>query len=102
MSEILDDTRSLLVEGYLFKPSGKWAYTVVLDYTGILTVQGRPADGSTYLCPNEAAIRALRQATERGISGVTVTSTDDYFTLVVPDPPNGFPVMVLPAAKEDS
>jgi hypothetical protein len=83
------------IPGHLFKPSGKWKYEVFLDYRGILDEFGRPADDSiTYLSPNEAALRALMQATEQGTSGVSLERPGGYH-LVVVDPPNGFPVMVV-------
>lgn len=89
------------VVGYLFLPSGKWKYEVKLDYTGLtegeLDEHGysrlQHPDGS-YLDAHDAAITALAMATAKGTSGVTINELGDYI-LVVPEPPNGFPIMVI-------
>jgi hypothetical protein len=87
------------VPAHLFKPSGKWAYEVFLDYRGILDADGKSLDGK-FIGPAQAALRALRQATERGTSGVTIKEPD-YYYLVVIDPPNGFPVMIVSKEGRD-
>lgn len=92
------------VQGYLFKPSGAFGYAVKLDYTEVAhrivngpereEVIARVRGFPEYLDPHEAAWMALRRATERGTSEVTITdSQDGFWTLVVPDPPNGWPIM---------
>jgi transposase-like protein len=80
------------VRGELFKPSGKWAYSVKLDYSDTAAI----AAASGYVDPAVAAAHALRTATARGTSEVTVVELGAYWTLVVPDPPNGWPIMVRP------
>lgn len=85
-----------LVEGNLFKPMGKWKYEVKLDYSGIYTEEGNPV-GREYLDPNEAALMALKQATDKGVSQVILEKPGDYH-LVVFEPPAGFPVLVVSAA----
>ena len=84
---------------HLFKPSGKWEYEVFLDYTGMVEWDERGytklvGPGGKYLNPADAACEALRQATANGTSGVTISELGQY-TLVVVEPPNGFPVMVV-------
>lgn len=85
--------RNLVVEGHLFKPGGKWKYEVTLDYSGIYDESGSPV-GRTYIDPALAALMAMKNATQKGISGVSLEKPGDYH-LVVVDPPPGFPVMVL-------
>jgi hypothetical protein len=80
------------VEGQTFKPSGKWAYEVFLDYSDIYHDDGTPKrDG--FIDPGQAALDALHLATVRGTSGVRFRHPGDL-TLVVFDPPGGYPVMV--------
>lgn len=102
------------VEGYLFKSrSGKWEYKVKLDYsdTWHRLVNGlefdqwqadHPDETREYMEPGEAAWLALATATDRGTSGVTIRSNAQcedsmygigLWTLVVLDPPNGWPIM---------
>ena len=75
------------VRGDLFKPSGKWEYTVTLDY--------RDGDYYSYDLHQEAR-DALRRATDRGISGVSISGLEDYWTLVVLEPyaEGSYPIVV--------
>lgn len=87
------------VSAELFTPSGKWKYSVLLDYTGIyhkpVSVDGvRDKSIPWTLDVGRAAELALAAATDRGTSGVSIRELGDYWTLVVPDPPNGWPVLV--------
>jgi len=77
------------IRGELFKPSGKWGYSVKLDYSDTAAI----AMPSGYVDPSLAAVHALFTATERGTSGVSSGRLHDW-TLVVPDPPNGWPILV--------
>lgn len=74
-------------EGFLFNPGGKWKYTVLLDYTGL-----DYDDWDLW----SSAEKALKQATEKGISGVRITELGDYWILVVPEPwgRNSHPISV--------
>lgn len=76
----------LNVPGMLFKPSGKWMYDVTLDY-------GLQPPLPWVNC-NENARRALHRATLEGTSGVVIADIPEGWHLVVPEPPEGFPVMV--------
>jgi hypothetical protein len=88
------------VPGHLFKQSGKWKYEVFLDYTGILNMDGTPVGGEkNWMSANTAALRALKQATEKGTSGVSL-KVPGLYHLVVFNPPNGFPVMVVSTEVE--
>lgn len=69
-----DDTK---VRGDLFTESGKWKYTVTLDYTG--------GDWDYWDLWWEAR-QALRRATEAGTSGVTLKRIPDGWHLVVLEP----------------
>lgn len=105
-----DEFRVLLrdwsrVSGHLFKPSGKWGYVAELDYgpdvprllSGPERSEWEAEHGpAEYLNPSDAAERALERATSNGTSGVGINAVGDYWTLVVTDPPNGWPVMVRP------
>lgn len=75
------------VQGLLFTPSGKWKYEVVLDYTGL--------DFEDWNLWSNAE-KALKQATEKNISGVTISELGDYWILVVPEPwgKNSHPISV--------
>ena len=81
----------------LFAKSGKWKYSVVLDYTDLVA---GPVDETgfapfkKFMNAGDAAEIALAAATDKGISGVTIREIGDYYILVVTDPPNGFPVLV--------
>lgn len=91
----------LIVEGHLFKPSGKWKYEVQLDYSGIYDKEGNVCvPGRRYIDPAEAALMALKQATAKGLSGVSLEKPGDYH-LVVINPPTGFPAMVVSSAIQD-
>lgn len=90
-------------KGHLFKPSGKWKYDVELDYSlaGLVDDGGsirRESDGR-WVDPGEAAQLALAASTDAGISGVTIRELGHYWTLVVIDPPNGYPILVLPPQR---
>lgn len=99
---------SELIFGMLFNPRGKWGYNVKLDYGDFVQhckdlddyQQGRrsTAPSPVYRDPNDEAQRALARATKRGVSGVTIGDLNDYWILVVPEPPNGWPTCVLPNA----
>lgn len=83
---------------HLFNLTGKWKYEVFLDYTGMVEWDERGdtklvGPGGRFLNAGDAARDALRQATANGTSGVTISELGLY-TLVVIEPPNGFPVMV--------
>jgi hypothetical protein len=89
MSEELERyTEATAVLAETFKASGKWAYTVSLDYS---ETAHRP---SGYVDPEVAAVRALRTATTRGTSEVTFAELPEGWFMFVPDPPNGWPIMV--------
>lgn len=79
-----------VVRGDLFKPSGKWMYTVALDYRGVTMAEYVSRD--LWI---QAAV-ALARATRNGISGVTFTEIPDGWTLVVLEPyaKNGLPITV--------
>ena len=92
------------VEGHLFNRDGKHKYTVYLDYSEIWPriVNGPELEqyiaetGTTpkRLEVDEAAWIALRTATDAGTSDVTIRdNAKGTWTLVVIDPPNGWPVM---------
>jgi hypothetical protein len=88
------------VPAYLFKQSGKYKYSVFLDYTGILNLDGTPVGGeSRWMSPSAAALKALEQATKNGTSDVSLERPGSYH-LVVPNPPTGFPVMVMSRETE--
>jgi hypothetical protein len=86
------------VPGYLFKQSGKFKYEVFLDYTGILNLDGTPVRGK-WLSPSDAALKALKQATQNGTSEVSLEAPGSLH-LVVINPPTGFPVMVVSRETE--
>jgi len=104
--EFTKDSDPTQVVGYLFKFTGKWKYEVMLDYTGMIEPLPEdekwmrlkdPVTGG-FIDADEAAILALAQATRKGTSGVTISDIGNW-TLVVPEPPNGFPVMVVGALR---
>jgi hypothetical protein len=64
--------------GDLFNPRGKWKYGVCLDYTGFDLEE----DWDIW----KTARKALKQATENDVSGVTIKSLNDYWILVVLEP----------------
>lgn len=70
------------VQGFLFNPNGKYKYEVLLDYTGL---------DYNHWDLWENAEKALRQATEKGISGVVYQELGDYWVLFVPEPWGKFP-----------
>lgn len=85
------DTLRTDVRGEVFNEHGKWKYSVSLDYReteGITTASG-------YADPCCAARRALAVALHNGTSGMeTPRKLPPGWTLVVFDPPNGWPVLV--------
>lgn len=96
------------VRGELFKPSGKWMYSVWLDYTG----ERKPPESSGYSEPGVGphgwhfdggamARQALANATERGTSGVTMREIPNGWRLFVPDPPQGFPLYAIGSRPDD-
>lgn len=92
MGFTLDPTK---VEGNLFKPSGKWMYTVVLDYEPKTTHADLKAAWEDWDLWKQARA-ALRRATDRGISGVIFREIPKDWTLVVLGPyaRNEHPIMV--------
>jgi hypothetical protein len=85
------------VRAETFKVSGKWAYTVYLDYSRTATIQRLP---SGYINPGDAAVLALETATRAGTSEVVFEKLPDGWFMFVPDPPNGWPIMVTGGAAE--
>lgn len=85
------------VRGELFTSSGKWKYSVRLDYTGERHrgVSGEGPHG-WHFDGNAMAHRALARATGVGTSGVTIRELGEYWHLFVPNPPQGFPLWVQP------
>jgi hypothetical protein len=79
------------VRAETFTQSGKWKYTVRLDYSRTPAIVKLP---SGWIDPNEAAILALETATRAGTSEVTFERLHEGWTMFVPDPPNGWPIMV--------
>ena len=78
------------VRAEIFKESGKWMYSINLDYTGFV-----PTDqGGRYVDPAVVTREALVRATDNGTSGVTFTKIPWGWNLVVVEPPYGFPLMV--------
>lgn len=88
------EATSILAE--VFKPSGKWMYSVKLDYSNTEAIEHLP---SHYIEPVEAAILALRTATRKGTSQVSFDHLTEGWHLFVPDPPGGCPVMVTGGFK---
>lgn len=85
MGYIQDETK---VRGDLFTETGKWKYTVVLDYRG--------GDWSHWDLYNEAR-DALARATDNGISGVGLREVPEGWSLVVLEPyaKNAYPIQVI-------
>lgn len=77
------------VPAEVFTDTGKWKYSVRLDY------RNAPAG---YLAPSKNAARALRKATEGHTSDVTFRELPDGWFMFVPDPPEGYPAMVIGGA----
>lgn len=75
-----------VVPAEVFTSSGKWKYSVRLDYNNA------PAG---YIAPHENAARALRQATDNHTSEVTFREVPDGWFMFVPAPPEGYPVMAF-------
>lgn len=67
------------VEAFLFNDTGKWKYTVCLDYSN--------SDYNDFDLWS-AAIFALEDATKKCISGVTLTRIPKDWILFVPNPYN--------------
>lgn len=78
------------VPAELFNPHGKWKYSVKLDY------RNQP-DG--YINPHDNATRAFEQASANGTSEVTMSTIPAGWTLFVPEPPEGWPLMVRGGAQ---
>jgi hypothetical protein len=80
------------VPAHLFNPGGKWKYDVTLDYTGLDVDHWNLGD---------LAQHVLANATANGTSGVTISALEDYWTLVVIDPPGRYshPVMIHGSAR---
>jgi hypothetical protein len=98
--ELANDSRDAVIQTFLegwlsavpaevFKPSGKWMYSVKLDYR-------RPVAG--YIEPGMNARQALHRATSNGTSEVTFNVLPERWFMFVPDPPEGFPVMAIGGA----
>lgn len=83
------------VRAEVFKASGKWAYTVLLDYSRTAMIANLP---SGFIDPAEAAELALAAATANGTSGVVFSTLPEGWFMFVPDPPNGWPIMVAGGA----
>jgi hypothetical protein len=79
------------VRAEVFKESGKWAYTVRLDYSRTPAIIKLP---SGWIDPEEAAVLALETATIEGTSEVRFARLPERWTMFVPEPPNGWPIMV--------
>jgi hypothetical protein len=75
-----------LAEAVLFNRNGNYEYTVRLDYSG---VDQKGHD------PRGWAVAALRQSTEKGVSGVRFTEVPEGWHLVVFEPHTGHPVPVM-------
>lgn len=87
------------VPAHLFNDTGKWKYAVTLDYTDLLQMdesQDSPAlsPAGVHWDGHGMARRALAQATGSGTSGVTIKEVHPGWTLVVIDPPQGYPHLV--------
>lgn len=74
-----------LVRGEIFNDSGKWKYSVKLAF---------PDYGDRYVTPHQQLEDALHLSTMRGLSEVTFRRLPISWTLVVFDPPFGYPAMV--------
>jgi hypothetical protein len=74
------------VSAEVFSDTGKWKYSVTLDY------RNAPPG---YLASHTNAVRALRQATENHTSGVTFRELPDGWFMFVPEPPEGYPAMAF-------
>ena len=79
-----------LVRGDLFNETGKWKYTVVLDFS--FYQQGDP----DLRC---AVVKALEVATGKKLSGVLMTEVPAGWSLVILEPPFGFPYMHMQPPK---
>jgi hypothetical protein len=84
-------TEATSVRAEVFKPGGKWMYSVKLDYSRTAEIEHLP---SHYINPVEAAVLALKTATQRGTSEVIFDHLYADWHMFVPDPPNGWPIMV--------
>ena len=84
------------VRGELFKPSGKWMYSVWLDYSGLRRrgVSGEGPHG-WHFDGSAMARLALMYATDGNRSGVTMREIPNGWRLFVPDPPQGYPLYVI-------
>lgn len=91
MSELERYEAATAVRAEVFKPSGKWMYAVLLDYSDTARLVHQP---SGYIDPVDAAAHALEWATIRGTSEVTFPRLPAGWFMFVPDPPNGWPIMV--------
>jgi hypothetical protein len=84
------------VRAEVFTDTGKWKYSVKLDYTKTakLAKLAKLANDSGYIEPVIAAASALFVATKAGTSEVTFEYLPRGWHMFVPDPPNGWPIMV--------
>lgn len=78
------------VPGELFSDTGKWKYSVELDY------RGGPGG---FISASDNALRAFEQACANGTSEVNMRTIPPGWHLFVPAPPEGFPVMVTGGAR---
>lgn len=78
------------VQAFLFNSNGKHKYEVCLDYSD------QTREDFEHWDMHANAKRALRSATEKGISGVSFTEVPPSWFLVVPEPYSKFeyPIMV--------
>jgi hypothetical protein len=81
------------VRADLFTESGKWKYTVALDYSFQSLADFEHWDMAAQ------ARRALRHATVLGVSGVSLLEIPEGWSMVVLDPhsKNSFPILVTRA-----
>lgn len=83
------------VRGDLFNDTGKWKYTVVLDYS-------YPGCQYDHWDMWKQAPQALAHATDKGISGVTLTKIPDGWTLVVLEPYSKFSHPITVTAQDNA
>lgn len=83
---------STKVRGDLFTESGKWKYTVVLDFDG--------GDYENWDLWTEAK-NALARATDAGISGVRLREVPHGWALVVLEPYSRFQYPITVVGRDD-
>lgn len=89
------------VRAEVFKPSGKWMYSVWLDYSTLRGNAGGPrGPHGWHFDGNAMAREALRLATERGTSGVSFTELYEGWRMFIPNPPQGYPHYVVGPTPE--